>query len=321
MSEQDIIEKYFSKHSAGDDVVIGIGDDAAIVTPPVNAKLVITTDTLIEGSHFYPDTDPFSLGHKCLAVSLSDLAAMGSSPLWATLNISLNDIKHTWLEKFSNGLFSLAEKYNVKIIGGDLVRGCTSFTVQVIGYIKSDKPLTRSGAKNGDLIYVSGTVGDAALGLKLLTRPGEINISDKDEQYFLHKYHMPEPRLELGEEISSLANAAIDISDGMLIDMQRILSSSNVGAEINLEKIPFSSYLQNQVDLNNEWKVPLTGGEDYEIIFTCSKAYQDKIHSIQERLNCSITQIGRIDNSGNLTILNNGEMLELPENLGFDHFS
>ena len=320
MPEQDIIAKYFSKHTSAANVDVGIGDDAAIVTPPRDSKLVITTDTLNEDVHFNSNADPSHLGHKCLAVSLSDLAAMGSSPLWATLNLSLKNIDHNWLNQFSNGLFSLADKYKIIVIGGDLVNGPTSFTVQAIGCIKTDVILTRSSAKDGDLIYVSGTIGDAVLGLKLLNKSCEIDISNHDKDFYICKYSKPEPRLDLGQELLNVANAAIDVSDGLLIDLERILSSSKVGADLYLEKIPYSTFIENQYSGQDHWQELLTGGDDYEILFTCDEARQAEIEKIRDKLNCRVTQIGKINDSGKLKICKNGIRQEIPKSLGYDHF-
>ena len=183
MSEQESITQYFSQHQNCANVDIGIGDDAAVVTPPNNSKLVISTDTLNEGVHFHGNCKPEHLGHKVLAVHLSDLAAMGATPLWATINLSITKIDHDWLKRFTHGLFSLADHHNVKIIGGDLVKGPSSISMQVIGYLNSDKVLTRSGAVVDDLIFVSGTIGDAGLALKLHESTKDIDISQADQEY------------------------------------------------------------------------------------------------------------------------------------------
>ena len=213
MSEQEIISQYFSRHQSEMSVDIGVGDDAAVVTPPKNTKLVITTDTLNIGIHFDHKWLPENLGYKSLAVSLSDLAAMGAVPLWATINLSLPEIDHQWLKNYSDELFSLADRFNTKIIGGDLVKGPLSITVQAIGFIEGEV-LSRSSAKTGDLIFVTGTIGDAVLGLKLHETQGAYALTEQDYEYFTSRFYNPEPRVNLGQQIKKFANAAIDVSDG-----------------------------------------------------------------------------------------------------------
>lgn len=319
MSEQDIISKYFSRHIAGEYVDIGVGDDAAVVTPPSGSKLLITTDTLNIGVHFDEKWMPDCIAYKALAVSLSDIAAMGAKPLWATINLSLTNIDHSWLKSFSNELYNLADNYSIKVIGGDLVKGPLSITVQVIGSSKN-KILTRSNAKIGDLIFVTGTIGDAAYGLKLHESKTRQNISTKENEYFLSRLYKPQPRINLGEKISSFANSAIDISDGLLIDLGRILTNSDVGAVIDIESIPLSVPIQNAIDIKNEWNEIITGGEDFELLFTANESYRDEIIKISKKEKCSITKIGRINTESRIKILQHGKLVPLPQKIGFDHF-
>lgn len=321
MSEQEIITRYFSKHSAGASVEVGIGDDGAVVRPPENSRLVITTDTLNEGTHFNPGCQPEYLGHKVLAVNLSDLAAMGAVPLWATLSLSLPHAEHDWLEGFSQGLFSLADRYGVRIIGGDLVKGPLSASMQATGYLKSDHVLTRSHAKPGDLIYVSGTIGDAALGLKLRCHAKGYTVSKPDQEYFTRRLDRPEPRVDTGLGIVTCANAAIDISDGLLCDLQRILSMSQAGAQINLDQIPLSDAMQRQLRTDKDWAVVLSGGEDYELIFTANPECSDTIHTVSKKTNCLITRIGHVTKGSGIELLQANHRFTLPDELGFDHFA
>ncbi len=321
MSEQEIITQYFSHHRHCANVDIGIGDDAAVVTPPNNSRLVISTDTLNEGIHFHNDCKPEHLGHKVLAVNLSDLAAMGAIPLWATINLSILKIDHDWLKKFTQGLFSLADLQNIKIVGGDLVKGPLSISMQVIGYLNSDKVLTRSGAEVDDLVFVSGTIGDAGLALKLHGSAKGIDISQAEQDYITMRFNKPEPRVSLGVEIVKFANSAIDISDGLLIDLQHVLSMSKVGAVIDVEKIPISKVVQRHVNVLQDWSIPLTSGEDYEIIFTANKKYVSEINYISEKIQCPVNEIGRIVRGDNIKLLKQGSPITLPNKLGFDHFA
>ncbi len=320
MAEQHLIARYFSHHRSGANVNIGIGDDAAIVTPPKNSKLVVTTDTLNEGTHFHVDCNPEHLGHKALAVSLSDLAAMGAVPLWSTINLSIPKTEHAWLEKFTRGFFALANRHAIKVIGGDLVKGPLSIATQTIGYLNSAKVLARSNAEVGDLIYVSGSIGDAALGLKLHGRVHDLGMSSSDHDYFASRFNKPEPRVTLGMEIVEFAGAAIDVSDGLLIDLQRILTMSAVGAIINIERIPLSQPMRRRFKTLPDWPMPLTGGEDYELIFTADRKRTDKIHNVSSKNNCPITVIGKIVKDAGIQLLKDGNPFALPDTLGFDHF-
>lgn len=320
MSEQEIISQYFSRHQSSLNVEIGVGDDAAVVIPPINSKLVVTTDTLNIEIHFDNKWAPENLGHKSLAVSLSDIAAMGAEPLWATINLSLPKIDHQWLKKFSDELFSLADRYNTKIIGGDLVRGPLSITVQAIGCVE-DKALIRSGAKADDLIYVTGTIGDAALGFKLHESSSDLTLTTNENEFFISRFFKPEPRIKLGQQINKIANAAIDISDGLLIDLQHIISLSKVGAVIEIDNVPVSTAMQNNGDYLQDWTTIITGGEDYELLFTANKKYCDEIDAISKKMSCPITNIGHIVSGSGVELLHKGNSVSLPNYQGFDHFS
>ena len=320
MSEQEIISQYFSRHQSSLNVDIGVGDDAAVVTPPKNSKLVVTTDTLNVEIHFDNKWTPENIGHKSLAVSLSDLAAMGAEPLWATINLSLPEIDHQWLKKFSDELFSLADRFNTKIIGGDLVRGPLSITVQAIGCVEGNV-LIRSGAKTGDLIFVTGTIGDAALGFKLHESLADLNLTTKEYEFFTSRFFKPEPRIKLGLQINKIANAAIDISDGLLIDLQHILSLSKVGAFIEIDNVPVSTAMQKNGGYLQDWTTIITGGEDYELLFTANKKYCDEIDMISKNMNCPITKIGHIVSSTGVELLHKGSSVSLPNYQGFDHFN
>ena len=321
MTEQEIITRYFSRHSADAGVEIGIGDDGAVVRPPKSSRLVITSDTLNEGVHFDSRCQPGDLGHKALAVNLSDLAAMGATPLWASLNLSLADAEHVWLEGFSQGLFQLADRYGVRLIGGDVVRGPLSVSLYMVGFLKPGLMLTRSGARPGDLIYVSGTIGDAAMGVKLHDGIQHRKMAKADHEYFTLRLNRPEPKVNLGQEIVSCASAAIDLSDGLLSDLHQILLMSEVGAQIELDQIPLSKAMKRQRKTDKDWHLILTGGDDYELMFTVQPEHQDAIAVISEKAACAIHCIGRINQGKGIELSRSGQSFPLPDKLGFDHFS
>ncbi len=320
MSEQEIISKYFSRHQPDDLVDIGIGDDAAVVASPDNTRLVITTDTLNEGVHFFSDCLPEYIGHKALAVNLSDLAAMGATPLWATINLSLPEIRHTWLSSFSDGLFALANENNIKIIGGDLVRGSLSISIQAIGYVPLEKVLTRSNAVVDNHVFVSGIIGNASLGLKLHEENLNLELTSEEKNELYNSLYKPISRINLGLNILNFASAAIDISDGLLQDLQRLTTLSQVAAEIDIEKIPISRAMQTYIETSQDWSLPLIGGEDYELLFTADEKYRAQIKQISERIRCPITDIGQIVQGKGISIYKSQTKMALPKNLGFDHF-
>lgn len=322
MSEQDLIQKYFSRHqTACETVEVSVGDDAAIVNPPEDSKLVVTADTLNVGVHFYPDCKPQDIGHKSLAVSLSDIAAMGARPLWATLSLSLPNIDHQWLKYFSDGLYLLADAHKLKIVGGDLVKGPLSITMQVIGCLQNHQKLLRDACQVDDLIYVTGYLGDAALGLKLIRNDSKSQLNSNDRSYFLTRLHKPIPRLDVSAHIVEYAHSAIDISDGFLIDLQRMLSVSNIGANIYLDKIPVSRAMQGVIKYDEDVKNLLVGGEDYELIFTIKPDDQIRLEKYFSSENIIVSEVGKIVAGSGISLFNNNQLSELPEIFGFDHFS
>ncbi|MEJ2115139.1 MAG: thiamine-phosphate kinase, partial [Gammaproteobacteria bacterium] len=313
LSEQELIKEYFSKHQeAYGTVDVSIGDDAAIVSPPENTKLVITTDTLNVGVHFYQDCEAKFVGHKSLAVSLSDIAAMGANPLWATLSLSLPNINHEWLKGFSDGIYALADSYNLRIVGGDLVKGPLSITVQVIGCLDNNQHLLRSACQIDDLIYVSGTLGDAALGLALINNESNIDLNAEDRDYFLTRLHTPMPRLEVSMHVADYAHAAIDISDGFLIDLQRMLTQSHKAAEIELTHIPVSKAMQARIKDLKDIKNLLIGGEDYELIFTISPQDEAKLEQYINTKNTVISKVGKITKGSGISLVNQGVPTDIP---------
>ncbi|MGB5467180.1 MAG: thiamine-phosphate kinase, partial [Sedimenticolaceae bacterium] len=238
VSEFDLIRDYFARATgARADVLLGIGDDCALLRPPPGLALAVSVDTLVAGRHFLVDADPLHLGHKALAVNLSDLAAMGAQPAWATLALTLPQVDRNWLRAFMDGFAALAATHDVQLVGGDTTRGPLSITVQVHGFVDSLLALRRSGARAGDRIMVSGTVGDAGLALQLMQQnPGGGSVDSR----LSRRLDRPTPRVALGRLLVGQASAAIDVSDGLIADLGHICDASGVGARVELARLPLS---------------------------------------------------------------------------------
>lgn len=324
MGEFDIIERYFnaSQRPARRDVVLAIGDDCAVTSLKPNQQLAITTDTLVCGAHFLPTISPADLAYKSVAVNLSDLASMGAEPAWISLALTLPEIDHDWLAEFSEHFFDILDHYNVDLIGGDTTKGHLSLTITAQGIVPQDKGLFRHNAKVGDWIYVSGTLGDSAAGLQLLLNRKTDNISwNKDESYLIQRHLRPTPRVLLGLTIATIANAAIDISDGLLSDLGHILKRSNCGAVLNLDDLPLSESLLNCYSKEEAEHFALSGGEDYELCFTVHNDNKHKLEKALANIGVSYTCIGQIRSAKEgLTVLRNNEIVTLPAQRGFDHF-
>ena len=259
MNEFELIQGYFNWPIKDPSIAIGIGDDAALFSLKDGQQLVTTTDTLSEGVHFFKDTLPSDIAYKSLAVNLSDIAAMGASAKYFTLALTLPKIDHDWIEEFSKSLKRLSDYHKVSLIGGDTTKGPLNITITMMGVVETSRALLRSGAGTGDGVYVSGTIGDAALCLKKL-RDGL--VPSKEE---LLKLNRPTPRLELGMGLKGVASSCIDISDGLEQDLSHILMASNVGAIIDVKKLPLSELVLGYIKNNEDWSIPLCGGDDYEL--------------------------------------------------------
>ncbi|TAK73541.1 MAG: thiamine-phosphate kinase [Gammaproteobacteria bacterium] len=285
MTEFELIKHYFAQQSLHrPDVMLGIGDDAAILSIPAGMELAVTTDTLALDVHFPASASPYDIGYKSLAVNLSDLAAMGATPAWVTLAITLPQADESWIHSFCDGFFTLANRYQVQLIGGDLTHGPLAITVQAIGFIPTRKAILRSGAKAGDLIYVTGTLGEA--GLALLSLQGKASPVPED---ILTRLHRPEPRVTVGEAIRDIAHAAIDISDGLTADLGHILEQSHVGAIIYVDQLPLS-HLPHEGGIH----LALTAGDDYELCFTIPTDKRAELEAKLTALSCRYTCIGTI---------------------------
>jgi thiamine-monophosphate kinase len=307
MDEFELIRRYFTRPPKR--ALLGTGDDCALLRPDAGLDLAVTTDMLIEGRHFLPDAEPRALGHKALAVNLSDLAAMGATPRWATLALAIPAADPAWLEAFSAGFYALAERYDVDLIGGDTTRAeRRAISISAIGEVPPGMALERSRARPGDDIWVSGELGGAALGL---VHP-EIAEAAK-------RLHMPEPRVELGERLRGLARAAIDISDGLAGDLGHIAERSQVAVIVEYERIPRPAVFEKLASPELERDCVLSGGDDYELAFTAPRAQRAEIESLAAELKLALTRIGTIEAGSGLSVLDaRGE--PIAHRGGFDHF-
>jgi len=305
--EFDLIARHFTRPAAN--AVLGVGDDAALLVPTPGCELAVSTDMLLSGRHFFADADPESLGHKALAVNLSDLAAMGAQPRWALLALALPEADDAWLAAFARGLYALAEAHGVSLVGGDTTRGPLNISITVLGEVKSGRALRRDAAQIGDDIWLSGPVGGAALALKHLN--GAIDLG-KYAAACLQRLHRPTPQLVLGQSLVGLAHAAIDISDGLLADLGHILDRYGVGAEIVLHDMPLDAAFGAFPHLIQ--RCALAGGDDYELCFTAPPEHRARIEPLGAH------RIGRITAAPGCRLRGADGALSLCELQGFDHF-
>ncbi|MBQ4812989.1 thiamine-phosphate kinase [Pseudoalteromonas luteoviolacea] len=321
MKEFELINHYFKGRGiTRRDVAIGIGDDCAVVEVPENCQLAVTTDTLVEGVHFFPDIPPRALGHRVLAVNLSDLAAMGAEPTWVSIGLTLPDVNMTWLEQFTEGMHEIAEYYNVQLIGGDTTQGPLTITICAKGIIPKGKALTRSGANVGDWIYLTGQVGDAALAIE--SRKRGIELSPEQAKRVTEKLHYPKPHVAAGQVLRGLATACIDVSDGLLADLQHILNHSTVGADIDVASVPISDDLKSIEDQALIDMLSLSYGDDYQLLFTVNDSNRSAVEARLSQYGVEAKCIGQItSNVGNIELLKHGEKYILPEQIGYEHFN
>jgi len=314
-SEFDLIARYFTR--ASPQTILGVGDDAALLTPGNGMELVVSTDMLVEGTHFLPNTNAEKLGWKALAVNVSDLAAMGADPRWATLSLSLPEINEAWLAGFSKGFFECAERFGVDLIGGDTTRGPLNISITIMGEVPHGMALRRNAAQSGDDIWVTGQLGNAALGLAALK--GEVPTEGLEA--CIAALLSPQPRVELGIALRGSAHAAIDISDGLIADLGHILRRSKRGADIRLNDIPRSASVSSMMRKPLGMHCMLAGGDDYELCFTAPKRHDDRIVALRDTLNIPITRIGSINSTNQLRLLDGyGKEVDFDES-GYDHFA
>ncbi len=319
MSEFSIIENYFQGRSfQRRDVALGIGDDCAITDIPEGQSLAVTTDTLVNGIHFPESTPPILVAQKAVAVNLSDLAAMGAEPAWLSLSLSIPEHDEQWLHEFSLGIQQMSEYYSVQLIGGDTVKGPLSITITAHGFIPKDQALTRSRAKPGDLLYVSGSLGDAALGLDICK--GLVHAHPSHKNFALDRLNNPSPRVLVGTMLRRIASSCIDVSDGMLSDLKHILYASQCGALVHVDKLPLSHAMTQTVSAEQAYQYALNGGDDYELLFTVPESLKGQLELALVNANVSATCIGQIAGlNEKLRLTLDGEAYTTEIN-GYDHF-
>lgn len=318
---RDLINHYFNRMRSirRQEVIVGIGDDCALLSVAKNTMIAISTDTLVMGTHFVKDIDPAHLGYKSLAVNLSDLAAMGAEPAWLSLSLTLPSVDESWLAAYSNSLFEQLDNYDMQLIGGDMTMGPLSLTMTIHGLITEGHALTRTGASIGDLIYVTGTLGDSAAGLAILQNSLQVK-HEEDRQYLLTRHLRPEPRIRQGQVLRNLASAAIDLSDGLMTNLRDILaSSSSCNATINLDAIPCSPGLLRQTSQDQAIHWALSGGEDYELCFTVPEIKRHALEVAMKDTGVLVTCIGQIisatnSHSADIQFLRHNQPVQVPNN-------
>lgn len=317
MSEFDLIQRFFCRPHH-EKTLLGIGDDAALTSLSPNHVLATSSDMLVAGVHFFENVSPLALGHKALAVNLSDMAAMGATPRWATLSLALPEINEPWLLHFCRGFFALAEQFGVDLIGGDTTKGPLNISITIMGELPAQQALKRSGAQAGDEIWVSGYLGEAALGLAHLQKKVELS---KDEFELCHDALLyPMPRIALGLALRNLAHSAIDLSDGLLADLGHILTASKLGAELQWDAITLSDGTRTYANTELGKQCILAGGDDYELCFTAAPEQHKHIQQLSTELNIPLSCIGQVTTGQGCSVLDeHGKTLTLSL-CGYDHF-
>jgi thiamine-monophosphate kinase len=319
LSEFDLIKQYFNRTRAGR-ATLGIGDDCALLTPSPSTQMAISSDMLVEGRHFFAGADARMLGHKCLAVNLSDLAAMGAKPVAFTLALALPAADPDWLAGFSRGLFELADAYDCELIGGDTTKGPLTICITIFGELAPGEALRRDAAIAGDDVWISGTLGDARLALAGLRK--ELPLDEDSLHSAEQRMHAPTPRIALGRALASahLAHAALDISDGLVGDLGHILAASNVGATLDADALPAGPVLAKQ-ERSLRRRFSAAGGDDYELCFTAAPSQRAAIIEAAARCATPVTRVGTIDAAPGLRWIDaEGQPLDLAL-AGFDHFT
>ena len=315
--EFDLIARHFTRPAAN--AVLGVGDDCALVDVTNGMDLAVSTDTMVSGTHFFPDVDPENLGHKALAVNLSDMAAMGALPYWAMLALTVPNVDHAWLAAFAKGFFDLAQEYNVSLIGGDTTRGPLTLTVTIMGEVPAGAALRRSSAKAGNDIWVSGNVGDAALAVA--HRHGRVVLEEADYREAVMRLYEPTPRVALGQALRGLATSAIDISDGLLADLTHICRLSGVGATVELPLVPVSSIGAKHLSTPEGRTAIVSGGDDYELCFTAHPNSRESIEELADVLGHPLTRIGQVKRGKGVSLLGADGKAVKVDGRGYDHFS
>jgi thiamine-monophosphate kinase len=320
LSEFELIRRYFTHPTLH--TRLGVGDDGAVVRPGRGMELVVSADMLVCGRHFFSNADPRRLGHKALAVNLSDMAAMGATARWATLSLALPDTKPSWLRAFATGFMRLARRHGVDLIGGDTTRGPLAICVQILGEVPTGQALTRGGARPGDEIWVSGCLGDAALALAALKRRLVLNARERAQVQ--QRLHAPTPRLALGVALRKIAHSAIDVSDGLCADLGHICERSRVAAVIEFECLPVSPVMRRHLDRPAAQAALLAGGDDYELCFTAHPAQHEGVLKAARRADVKVTAIGRVTAATHrrpaVTVFRRDGRTMKVKSGGYDHF-
>jgi thiamine-monophosphate kinase len=309
LSEFALIQRFFTKQTVKNSSTrLGIGDDCALLTIPDGYDLAITTDTMVENVHFLQDTDPKKLGHKLLAVNLSDLASMGAKPLSVTLALTVPSVNEAWLSAFATGFLTLAKRHHVDLIGGDTTAGALTLTVQALGLVPRGLALTRSAAQVGDFIYLSGNIGDAGLGLKIMQG---YHCTHPDNA--LKHFNQPEPACDTGQALIGVANACIDISDGLVSDLGHILQQSQVGACLYWDDLPLSTAVLTYISDTDDWLLPLVAGDDYQLCFTVNPEKAALVPKGCQKIGIIEAELG--------LRLNKSSIIQSLKVKGYEHFS
>jgi len=325
MGEFELIDRFFRRERAGRGVALGIGDDCALLAPAAGMQLAVSSDLLLEGRHFFADVDPRRLGHKALAVNLSDLAACGARPLGFTLALALPQADEAWLAPFARGLFALADEHGCELVGGDTTRGPLAICITVFGEVPAGQALLRSGARAGDDLYVSGTLGDARLALEVLR--GTVQVPAPIFAAARERLEQPTPRVALGQALRGIATAAIDVSDGLLGDLGHVLGQSHVGARIDttaaLDRLAARHAVAPGLpDEDQQLAWVLAGGDDYELAFTAPASRRDAVAAAAAAVATPVARIGRIEAEPGVRLVDGtGRPVSAPVTGGFDHFA
>jgi thiamine-monophosphate kinase len=322
LGEFELIRRFFVRDKTSGrepGVILSIGDDAALLDLPKGSDLVAAVDTIVAGRHFPEDSDARSIGHRALAVNLSDIAAMGATPLWATLALTLPSADSDWLEKFAAGFMELADAHGVALVGGDTTQGPLTVSVQILGHVPHGAALRRSGAQAGDLLVVSGTLGDAAAGLACL-RSSPSRASSREVDELIRRFDYAQPRVQLGVCARGIATAAMDLSDGLVGDLPKLAQASGLAAHVDVERLPMSAAVRAVASSGQELEWALAGGDDYELLLTVPPKRFAELKSAADRLNLMLTTIGELCDGVGVTWSLNGKDF-VPRVSGFDHFS
>jgi thiamine-monophosphate kinase len=319
LGEFELIRRYFLKSADNSGVILGVGDDAALLSLPKDTELVAAVDTIVAGRHFPDGTDARSIGHRALAVNLSDMAAMGATPAWATLALTLPSVDAAWLERFSAGLFDLANAHGVALVGGDTTRGPLTVSVQILGHVPRGAALRRSGAREGDVLAVTGTLGDAGAGLAYFSAPPPTGARAAVEA-LIHRFEYPTPRVQFGLTARGIATAAMDLSDGLVGDLPKLAQASGLAGHVAIERLPLSDALLAAADLRQARNWALGEGDDYELLLAVPPARYGALEAAAARLNLRLTAVGELRSGSGVTWSLNGKDFA-PESSGFDHFA